>query len=158
MALNKRGICELATMLVNSREMYNQNTFGSKHPCGTVCCMAGLCYVKQVGIEAFNTLLSEKNGNISDECLEAGIKLLGIESDSDFPLLFGMPGVWSGDLRDEYYQAETGRDRVIVALKALQRLQEDGSIDPNPNAIHTHIPQLQKLLKERRCNNTLADT
>jgi len=44
------------------------------------------------------------------------------------------------------YESNGPTWRVIAALKALQRLLPDGTIDSNPKKVHTRLPQLAALL------------
>jgi hypothetical protein len=98
--------------------------------------------------EAFVAALkASKPGWIeSSDCIEAGVEQLGLSL--SYPQIFHAIGLWPEDLIDEY-TSNGPRWRVIAALKALQRLLPDGSIDPNPKAVHTRLPQLNKLLKMR---------
>jgi hypothetical protein len=56
---------------------------------------------------------------------------------------------------DEYRSASTAKERVIVALKALQRLLPDGSIDLNPKKVHTRIPLLKTLREDVKKRGTI---
>jgi hypothetical protein len=150
--LNKAGIRQLADDLVANKKMYDQDDFGSREECGTVCCLAGFCYRHEIGARKF-TLWAKDEDHKNDDCIKSGLKQLGlpvIKSDYSWievesPQVFGMINIWPDDLEDEYY--ENGpRGRVIVALKALQRLREDGTIDPDPKKVHTKLPQLKALL------------
>jgi hypothetical protein len=101
----------------------------------------------------FNRLLEGGELDI-DESILSGIKQLGLpQPDKDensiaSPKIFCSIDEWPKDLREEY-ESNGPRWRVIAALKALQRLLPDGSIDPDPKAVHTRLPQLNKLLKMR---------
>jgi hypothetical protein len=73
--------------------------------------------------------------------------LLGLRAAA--PEVFDSIWFWPYDLRMEYLNATTPKQRAIVGLRGLQRLRANGKIDENPNAVHTKIPQLAKLLKEK---------
>lgn len=148
MGLNKKGIRLLADDLVARQKMYDQSTEGGIEACGTVCCMAGLCYVRKVGLRAFSRMV--KNGVIGMNVHRYSEKLLGLPvPEYGFSNIFGYVCAWPADLRKEY-ESDGPRWRVIAALKALQRLLPDGSIDPDPNAVHTKLSQLTKMLKEKK--------
>jgi hypothetical protein len=143
MGLNTRGIRRLADQLVANKKLYEQHTFGAKTECGTTCCLAGFCYLETIGSRKFNALVKSEELN-GDDCLKAGKKQLGIKASSS-PVIFQGLGAWPVDLAEEYRQ-NGPRGRVIVALKALQRLRGNGNIDPNKKAVHTRLPQLKALL------------
>ena len=152
--LNKKGIRLLADDLVAHEKMYDQNTYGqrytNKNACQTFCCMAGLCKVRKIGLRAFNKLASDWHARNSggSECAPAGKEQLGLE-DIDFPQIFDDIYRWPRDLYQEY-ESNGPRWRVIAALKSLQRLLPDGTIDENPKAVHTRLPQLATLLKKTK--------
>lgn len=156
MGLNKKGIRLLADDLVANQKRYNQGTFGSKDECGTVCCLAGFCYAREIGYRKFSSLARKWSDPADgfDLCVPAGYAQLGIPSGRDprtktLPSIFSGLWRWPDDLQDEY-RSNGPRWRVIAALKALQRLLPDGSIDPDPNAVHTKLSQLTKMLKEKK--------
>jgi hypothetical protein len=143
--LNKAGIRQLADDLVANKKRYNQQTFGDKEDCGTVCCLAGFCSIRSVGLRKFNKWIDDESDPVIDPRGD-GAKQLGIPRNAD---LFDYVDSWPSDLGEEY--RENGpRGRVIVALKALQRMREDGSIDPDPKKVHTKLPQLKELLASKR--------
>jgi hypothetical protein len=167
MGLNKKGILQLAEDLISHRKRYDQNNWVSyrdkesgypKSECGTVCCMAGFCYMRKVGVRKFNSLV-KKEETRNYEIVSSGISQLGIKYSGpdwtdrlggpDWPIIFGGDDAWPSDLSDGYDSSED-QDRYIVALKALQRLLPDGSIDPDPKAVHTRIPQLKEILAKRK--------
>ena len=165
--LNKAGIRQLADDLVAHKKMYNQQTYGTKvsksddeEDCGTFACMAGICLWRQIGARKFNKLaagwLHPSSGG--PDCMPAGLKQLGIAVESYLgaaPQLFEPVCEWPKDIRDEY-ESNGPTWRVIAALKALQRLRVDGTIDPNPKAVHTRLPQLTKLLKSAAAKKALV--
>jgi hypothetical protein len=146
MGLNTRGIRQLADQLVANKKLYEQGTFGVKTDCGTVCCLAGFCYLRKIGSRKFNALVTKEELE-GDDCVKAGKKQLGIKASS--PVIFQGLGTWPADLEREYRQ-NGPRGRVIVALKALQRLRGNGNIDSNKEAVHTRLPQLKALLAAKK--------
>ncbi len=142
--VRKVGIRLLADDLVANKKKYDQNTFGDVEDCGTVACLAGLCHMREIGVRKFNKLA--RYGEVdSFACITSGERQLGI---TNAKTIFNTISAWPSDLKDEYY--ENGPlGRVVVALKALQRLKPDGSIDRMRAAVHTRLPQLTKLLKEQ---------
>lgn len=151
--LNKKGILQLADDLVAHKKQYDQEVFGRVDDCGTFACMAGLCKWREVGTKAFKKLA--KNWIMpSDgifECKDAGCAALGIKVKLDYPgqtklgEIFSNIFDWPDDLQEEY-ESNGPTWRVIAALKALQRLRVDGTIDRDPKAVHTKLPQLTKML------------
>jgi hypothetical protein len=166
--LNKQGILELAEIMVCDHKRYNQSKFGeetgqeeSETTCGTVCCMAGFAYAKKIGLENFNKevrfqynsesfLLSDGTSvsGFTYDCITAGKEMLGINENVASPRIFGYSSAWPRDLADEYTSTGDQKKRVLVALKALSRLRENGTIDSNPKNIHTEIPQIKELEAE----------
>lgn len=150
MGLNREGILKLADDLLAHRAMYDQNVFGKRSACGTVCCLAGLCLLNEAGEERFGgrrrRLTPPRTQSALDKTCMAGARQLGIPADCT---LFSGAISWPFDLADDYRCATTPDARVVVALKALQRLREDGSIDDDPNAVYTPIPQLGLLAKPK---------
>lgn len=143
--LNRKGIMLLADDLVAHQKRYMQETWGKKTDCGTVCCLAGFCYLRKIGLRKFE---SELRFDLDDGAVrDAGCGQLGLRM-INFPQLFCPVDQWPSDLSDEY-QSNGPRWRVIAALKALQRLRLNGTIDPNPEKIHTRLPQLAYLLSLR---------
>jgi hypothetical protein len=158
--LNRKGILELADMLVVNKKFYDQDRFGKVEACGTFCCQAGFCYLSQVGKKNFNkevkaAFVEASNPNFRsfvEHCINAGITKLGLALpayeyfDEDTPQIFSdVEFSWPEDLVEEY-QSNGPTWRVIAALRALSRLKVDGTIDENPKAVHTRIPQLKALL------------
>ncbi len=139
--LNKAGIRLLADDLVANKKMYDQDTFGDREECGTFCCLAGFCYRREIGARRF-TLWAKNEDKDTDLAKDAGRKQLGLKDDID---IFNLFAYWPDDLVEEY-ESNGPTWRVIAALKALQRLRDDGSIDPDPKAVHTRLPQLKALL------------
>lgn len=161
MALNKKGILELAADLVAHKKRYDQGTFGmfrsseshDRELCGTFCCLAGFCYSAEIGAKKFNALV-KADVDVERQSLRAGKKQLGLHK--KFPVIFkGIDDYWPADLYEEYFE-NGAKGRVIVALKALQRLLPDGTIDQNPKAVHTRIPQLKELLASTKRTKRLG--
>lgn len=142
--LNKKGIRLLADDLVAHQKRYNQDTRIAERTavCGTVCCQAGFCAARKIGTRKFNQWV--KNGADEGELDVFAIagEQLGVSGGAE---IFNFLWHWPQDLRNEY-NYNGPRWRVIADLKALQRLLPDGSIDPDPKAIHTRLPQLKSLL------------
>jgi hypothetical protein len=158
MALNKKGIHQLADALVAEQKRYDQDTFGERKyigaTCSSVCCLAGMSFALQIGNRSFTAKVKAAeneryDGDFNAECEEAGRKQLGLKTpEEEFSDIFRSIYDWPNDLSKDYH-ANGPKWRVIAALKALQRLRPDGSIDPNPDAIHTRLPQLKKLLAQK---------
>lgn len=148
MGLKKKGILQLADDLVAHKKMYDQEQFGKADACGTFACMAGMCLWRKIGPRKFNALAKQWHyaSNGAEECKEAGYAQLGLGKPLYiFVDIFSDINYWPDDLADEY-RSNGPQWRVIAALKALQRLLPDGSIDLDPTAVHTRIPQLKELL------------
>jgi hypothetical protein len=147
--LNRKGILLLADDLVAHKKMYDQDDIGRKDECGTFCCLTGLCYLREIGLMKFNQLLVRDEFD-QDTCATSGHNQLGLKIRKDwsgviFPQIFQNIDMWPADIREEY-ESNGPTWRVIAALKALQRLRLNGSIDPDPKAVHTRLPQLKALL------------
>ncbi len=147
--LNKKGILQLADDLVAHKKQYDQEVFGKVRDCGTFACMAGLCKWREVGTKAFKKLALDwqiPSDGVS-ECKETGYGQLGINRSyfDELAQIFEPVEHWPQDLQEEY-ESNGPTWRVIAALKALQRLRVDGTIDPDPEAVHTKLPQLAKML------------
>jgi len=158
MGLSKKGINQLADDLVRNKKRYNQNRFGiirtkskgfDKEECGTFCCLAGFCYLAKLGsLRLFQKEVKLGIEKFENNCKRAGRRQLGLSKDADkFPQIFLSLSEWPDDLQDEY-ESNGPEHRVITALKALQRLRPDGTIDRDPAAVHTKLPQLEKLLEK----------
>jgi hypothetical protein len=145
MALNKKGIRQLADDLIAHPKRYDQNTFGAINECGTVACLAGMCLWRKIGTRAYRKLVEDwREHNLDhDKCLEAAGAQLGV--DASFSMLFGDIWGWPEDLQ-EVYNSSAPDGPVRAALMALQRFLPDGKIDLNPKAVHTRLPQLKALL------------
>lgn len=151
--LNKRGIRLLADDLVAHKKRYCQNIFGGPKPllydetefCSTVACLAGFCYSAEIGTRQFNKMVKDnKTFDIEKGSRAAGKKQLGLRVRT-LPKIFMSIDNWPDDLAEEYY-ANGPKGRVVVALKGLQRLRLNGTIDPDPKKVHTRLPQLKALL------------
>jgi len=158
--LNVEGINQLADDLVRDDARYNQSYWGQdtkyvndptpESPffgtaCGTVACLAGFCMARKIGVTEFNKVAAIYPGISGDSARFYGAQQLGIPFEA---VIFNNIGDWPSDLRQEYRNAKP-RGRVLVALKALQRLRPDGSIDPDPDVVHTPLKQLNALLEEK---------
>lgn len=157
MALNKKGIRQLADDLVANQKSYDQYWFGRITDCGTVSCLAGTCLARKLGTRKYRKLVKEWPDTWSGRgvCEKAGAEQLGLLSEvphPDLPMIFREIHFWPGDLQEQY-ESDGPRWRVIAALKALQRLLPNGDIDQNPEAVHTRLPQLTKLLKLKTTKN-----
>lgn len=154
MGLNKKGIRQLAKALVANQEFYNQDTFPvPSEECGTVGCLAGMCYRLSVTERTYqkNVKTWEDMSDGDDKCRPAGIKLLGLNFDNHWklPQIFQSIENWPVDLQKQY-KSDGPKWRVISALKALQRLLPDGTIDKDIKAVHTSLkPLLDKMLKTK---------
>ena len=149
--LNRKGILLLADDLVAHKKMYDQDELSSVGECGTVCCLAGFCFRRKIGPRMFNKWAKEDDSGrhlyTANEAFDAGGEQLGVGWRGGN--IFAGISNWPDDLENEYY--ENGpRGRVVVALKALQRLRSDGTIDPDPKKIHTRLPQLKALLATKK--------
>ena len=152
---SRKGILWLADVLIHNKEKYDQSTFGSSEgePCGTVCCLAGFAYAGEIGFRKFNKLTKDLRNyeSICKNSRRAGASLLGVSQEEGtyyIPEIFNYVSYWPEDLREEYY-ANGPKGRVVTALKALQRLHSDGTIDKDPKVVITIIPQLTALLKKK---------
>ena len=158
-SLNRKGILLLADDLIANAKKYDQDTFGEIEECGTVRCMAGQCYLREIGARSFNSAVKGHSRNFeastfSEDCVSSGTKQLGIKIPKSFgedynPDIFSPAFCWPADLSEEYEKAERPIERVIVALKALSRTKNDGSIGKNPKRIYNEIPQLKELLNKK---------
>lgn len=156
--LNKAAIRSLASNIYAQAKKYRQNTLTSREACGTTCCMAGFCKAEEIGTKEFNKLAkkfylddrTQESIDFYDSCMEAGVKTLGIKSSNTTPNIFETTWSWPTDLRQEYFDAKTNKGKAIVAIKALSRMNPDGSIDDNPKAVHTRIPELSNYLRAKK--------
>lgn len=147
MGLNKKGIRLLAADLFKHKKLYDQNTEGTAYECGTVGCLAGFCLARKLGRREY--VWQVKHGFVSIEAHRSGQAALGLPKLNTGRLqIFDFLYAWPQDLQD-IYNSNGPRCRVIAALSALQRLLPDGTIDPNPKAVHTRLPELKKLLAQK---------
>lgn len=147
MGLNKKGIRLLADDLVAHKKLYNQNVEGRPDPCGTVGCLAGFCLARKLGRREY--IKRVESSFIGVEAHQSGRDQLGLPEPNIGRLqIFDFLWSWPQDLQD-LYKSNGPRCRMIAALYALQRLREDGTIDPDPKAVHTRLPQLKKLLAQK---------
>jgi hypothetical protein len=142
--LNEQGILQLADDLVLHAEHYDQSTFGVVTDCKTVCCMAGLCHVRAVGMMQFEVEATRLLAlNFYDNCLTSGSDQLGLINSTDLTdlsdrgMIFGYVNFWPCDLQVLYRYSP-----VRAALMALERLQPDGSIGSERVR---RLPQLELL-------------
>ena len=154
---SKEGVLRLADLLIHNINHYLQRVFVNQNECGTICCMAGLCYANEIGVRKFNSIakkIYEEEGptgrgrELTTECVLAGERLLGLlkryspQYGYGFPDIFSDPTDWPMDLMEEYGKASSNKERVIAALKALSRMDARGEIQDH---VITEIPQLKKL-------------
>lgn len=151
MPLNRKGIMKLADALVNHQKKYDQNAFGKRtEDCGTVCCLAGFCYIEEIGTRAFNKEVKLANDysiaggeTFAENCMDAGRRQLGIRD--KWPQVFQELGEWPTDLYEQY-QSNGPRAHVIAALMGLERLQVNGKIGKK---VRTKLPQLKAMLAKK---------
>lgn len=139
MPLNLEGIAQLKADLRANAKHYNQQNFGIVTPeCGTEACMAGMCRMREVGLEAFTKSVRpvehEGFNDFVEECVTAGVAQLGIENLKDYdgaetPPIFESYHAWPTDLLEAYQEAEEEHDHAAmaeVACAALDRIDEYG--------------------------------
>lgn len=108
---------------------YSQSTFAScdkgyrantKHPCGTVCCMAGIAAYKKVGIK-YLTLDSW-------EVAHMGAEMLGLRQNEDHEYdVFSTSSSWPRLVREMYHVALTEEARIDAAICALRLVNDKGN-------------------------------
>lgn len=138
MPINKEGVELLKSDMRANPRAYEQMNFGriaTENECGTAQCMAGFCYLRKVGILYFIEKLkddSESPGQFEISCAEAAMDQLGIVRYDPKKVrladIFRGPFAWPSDLADAFDSSDTSSERVEVACRALDRLNEDGSI------------------------------
>lgn len=140
MALKRDGIEQLKADLRANARHYNQGRFGVVTPeCWTEACMAGMCLMRRIGIDAFTQRVIHSPvggiGRFIDDCLLAAAEQLGLELPTDdlseLPLIFADSSYWPDDLRYRYKRAEARHDHAAmaeVACAALDRIDENGFI------------------------------
>jgi hypothetical protein len=147
--LNTKNILWLADTLLASEKQYNQNVYYSTDECGSVCCLSGFCFIKQLGEEKLNKMLGTQidlNTSQKNLCLKAGKDVLGLYGSKKYPTIFNSIDEWPYDLYCMYFDDNS----VLAALYALQRLTLDGCIDRDEKAVHTKIPQIAKFKRRLR--------
>jgi hypothetical protein len=138
--INQKNLSRLAWKLVKHPALYDQNLyFNARTHCGTVGCLAG-----------HSTLLS--GVRVKDaktfgpsEYREVASKFLGIiDKDNNSrwsrPQIFMGINDWPSDLSKVYYNTNPYVN-VLAALYALQRMEEDGAISPDPNKVLNPLPE-----------------
>jgi hypothetical protein len=142
MPINRENVEALKAMMRAKPRSYSQQTFGkfvndSVAECNTECCMAGFCRIAEVGLPQYMQELLKSKGDTDEEltsfdfnelCVESGLRFLGISRYDECPSIFDGHYCWPKDLSEAYRGAENPVERVEVACRALDRLQEDGSI------------------------------
>ena len=141
MPINRANVETLKAMMRAKPRSYSQQTFGelvhnSVAECGTEQCMAGFCRIAEVGMPQYMQELLKytksdaeiTNFDFNEHCIESGLRFLGISSLEECPIIFDDYYCWPKDLSEAYKEAENPVERVEVACRALDRLQEDGSI------------------------------
>jgi hypothetical protein len=158
MPVDQAGVDTLISLLRIDTVHYDQTIFGRTFDaCGTTCCIAGLALINEIGLEAFNARVKpihSENGCDEEmhhalvfDCLTAAHKLLGlppvqIHSLHTMPVIlqiFGNPLDWPSDLTQEYRHIAFAYERdhhalAEVAVKALSRLNDDGTIRPKESS------------------------
>jgi hypothetical protein len=129
MPINLQGVELLKADLRANAKDYKQSTFGRVTECGTEQCMAGFCYLREVGQEAYVSTIIGNSDSMETLCVGAGVKQLGIDCDPEYCLdIFGSHHQWPYDLTIAYINATPPEARVEVACAALDRLNDDGTI------------------------------
>lgn len=136
MPINQEGVEKLKADLRANAKDYKQQTFGrvsdyrdDDSACGTEQCMAGFCYLREVGFEKYVGAIRGDSDSMELLCITAGAKQLGIDCDPEYcPDIFESHHVWPVDLGRAYREAQTNDARVEAACAALDRLNDDGSI------------------------------
>jgi hypothetical protein len=145
--LNQEGIEQLKADLRANAARYDQNNFGeTASACGTIACMAGMCYLRKVGEQVFLRRILDVQGahrgfmreqlmvvssGFMDDCIQAGVDQLGLTLTDERPLIFESAGQWPHDLRRAYSEADNVGDHeamVEVACAALDRMDEYGHV------------------------------
>lgn len=101
---------------------YNQGTFGrnaSGHPCGTVCCMAGIAMFKKMGRKY---LYADANDTAREGALFLGLR---INSDDDYEI-FGTGSTWPDLIREMLNFAPNEETRIDAAICALRLVTSTG--------------------------------
>lgn len=137
MPINLKGVELLKADLRANANEYKQSTFGKITPdqdgdesaCGTEQCMAGFCYLREVGKDVYISAI-RSNQDMQELCVTPGLRQLGInyEPGWECPIIFDSHCTWPDDLAKAYRHAITDDERVEVACAALDRLNDDGSI------------------------------
>lgn len=141
MTLNLDGIAQLKADLRANAKHYNQQNFGVVTPeCGTEACMAGMCLMRQIGLDAFTksikTMKDAGFHGFTSACIAAGADQIGItllEPDEygrgEVPPIFEVQTSWPEDLKDSYTDAKEKHDHAAmaeVACAALDRIDDNG--------------------------------
>jgi hypothetical protein len=151
--LNQWGVERLKADLRANAQHYNQSYFGTTNElCGTEACMAGMCFMRQLGFSAFTAKVTAvQKGNaswirFSVDCVDSAAQQMGLEllGASDYyaihhngggmPPIFGDAENWPPDLATAYRIAKAKHDHpamVEVACAALDRMDVHGFIHVN---------------------------
>lgn len=142
MPLSAEGIAQLKADLRANAKHYNQEKFGVVTPeCGTEACMAGMCRMREIGLEAFTKSIEPQfsegfEGFVAD-CVAAGVAQLGITlldpedyDEGELPPIFEGYHQWPEDLSGAFGDAADKHDHAAmaeVACAALDRIDENGN-------------------------------
>jgi hypothetical protein len=156
MPLNREGIEQLKADLRANAKHYSQNSFGRIKPeCGTEACMAGMCLIRKIGMDAFTqrtkeAMIDDRDGQFTkfvNECLNAAADQIGLtvldeqaymdaahahDRHSDgLPPVFSSADLWPTELADKYGDASDAHDHEAmanIACQVLDRIDENGFI------------------------------
>jgi hypothetical protein len=107
---------------------YSQSTFGTrekKHPCGTVCCMAGIAAYKRVGMRYLD---------LSGETVaDMGAEMLGIFDPDDNYAIFSAGSDWPALVWLMYKDAKDEQTRIDAAICALRLMNSKGNFNYGSN-------------------------
>lgn len=147
MPLNLDGIAQLKADLRANARHYNQQKFGIVTPeCGTEACMAGMCRMREIGLEAFTKSIKpldhEDFSDFVSDCVAAGAAQLGLTllspedyGEGEIPPIFEAYHQWPEDLAEAFGDAMDKHNHAAmaeVACVALDRIDEHGCfVDSN---------------------------
>lgn len=131
--LNYENIERLKAAMRAQPRQYNQSTYGSIRPaCGTVQCMAGFCMILEQGAAEFISSVQVWRHTHAGAAASSGRRFLGLTHGKEPPeFIFSPARFWPSDLYDAWCFGHS-RAQVEVACRALDRMHEDGRIDPDP--------------------------
>lgn len=133
--LNYENIERLKAAMRAEPRQYNQSTYGSVRPsCGTLQCMAGFCMILELGSQEFIFSINGNGTRHAATAHAAGRRFLGLSDEPDSSQgIFSPARCWPDDLYHVYCcVCGSHREQVEVACRALDRMHEDGRIDPDP--------------------------